>query len=199
MSIRETWVIRHGETEWSRLGRHTGRTDLPLTPAGRLEAEGLRARLAGRRFALVLSSPLARAWETCRLSGLGEAAERCDDLMEWDYGAFEGLTREEILARVPGWNLWDAGAPGGEDAAAVGRRADRVIHQVREAGGEAALFAHGHLLRVLLARWLGLHPEVGGRLTLGTAALGILAVDQGRQVLRAWNLGPGDADGSRLA
>jgi len=199
MSIRETWVLRHGETEWSRLGRHTGRTDLPLTPAGRLEAEGLRARLAGRRFALVLASPLGRAWETCRLAGLGAEAERCDDLMEWDYGAFEGLTREEIMARVPGWNLWDAGAPGGEDAAAVGRRADRVIHQVREAGGEAALFAHGHLLRVLLARWLGLHPEVGGRLTLGTAALGILAVDQGRQVLRAWNLGPGDADGSRLA
>jgi len=197
VSIRETWVMRHGETEWSRLGRHTGRTDLPLTPAGRLEAEGLRARLAGRRFALVLSSPLARAWETCRLAGLGQQAVRCDDLVEWDYGAFEGLTREEILARVPGWNLWDAGAPGGEDAAAVGRRADRVIHQVREAGGDVAIFAHGHLLRVLLARWLGVHPEVGGRLTLGTAALGVLAVDQGRQLLRAWNLGPGDVDGSR--
>ena len=195
MAGRETWALRHGETEWSRLGRHTGRTDLPLTPAGRREAEGLRARLAGRRFALVLSSPLARAWETCRLAGLGEAAERCDDLMEWDYGAYEGLTREEILARAPGWNLWTAGAPGGEDAAAVGARADRVIARVRAASGDVVLFAHGHLLRVLAARWLGLAPAVGGRLALGTAALGILALDEGRQLLRAWNLGPGERGG----
>jgi broad specificity phosphatase PhoE len=184
----EIWVVRHGETEWSRLGRHTGRTDVPLTPAGIDQALALRARLAGHRFALVLSSPLQRAWETCRLSGLVDGARTADDLVEWDYGAYEGRTTAEIRGAVPGWSLWTDGVVGGEAVEEVGRRADRVIEQASAAGGDVALFAHGHLLRVLAARWLGLAPRDGRLFALGTASIGVLGHEHASRVMLRWNV-----------
>ena len=144
-------VVRHGETEWSRSGQHTGRTDIPLTDEGRRQAELIRTALAGFDFALVLVSPLERARQTADLMGLGNAELR-DDLAEWDYGTYEGLTSAQIHELRPGWSLWVDGCPGGEDAAAVGARADRVLAEVRAVDGDVALVAHGHLLRVLAAR-----------------------------------------------
>ncbi len=169
----ELWIIRHGETEWSRTGRHTGRTDLPLAPAGEEQATALRARLAGRRFALVLSSPLRRAWDTCRLAGLGDAARASDDLLEWNYGAYEGRTTADIRSEVAGWNIWTGSVPGGETALA--------------ARGDVALFAHGHVLRVLAACWLGLSPREGRLLALGTGAIGVLGYEDANRVIRRWN------------
>ena len=149
-------LIRHGETEWARDGRHTGRTDISLTELGRLQAMVLGDRLRGRTFVRVMTSPLARAFETCRLAGVAEDAEISDDLMEWDYGAYEGRRTAEIREEVPGWSIWRDGAPKGETAAEVGARADKVIAQALTAAGDTVLFAHGHYLRVLTARWLGL-------------------------------------------
>ncbi len=186
--LPEIWVVRHGETEWSRAGRHTGRTDLPLTAAGVEQASALRARIAGHPFALVLSSPLRRAWDTCRLAGLGDRARRTDDLREWDYGAYEGRTSAEIRAEVPGWSIWTGGVPGGETAEQVGERARRVIDEAAAAGGDVALFAHGHVLRILAACWLDLPPRDGGLFALATASLGVLGHENGARVLRAWNL-----------
>jgi probable phosphoglycerate mutase len=187
MPAPEVVLVRHGETEWSRSGRHTGRTDLPLTDAGRREAKALRRPLAERRFAIVLTSPLTRAVETCRLAGLGAGAERRDDLMEWDYRRYEGRTQAEIRAEAPGWDLWRDGCPGGESAADVGRRADRVLAELRAADGDAAVFAHGHLLRVLAARWLGLSPEAGRIFALGTATLSVLGSEHDARAVQLWN------------
>jgi broad specificity phosphatase PhoE len=180
-------LVRHAETEWSRAGRHTGRTDLPLTDAGRAAARQLAGLLAGERFALVLVSPLRRARETCELSGLGDAAQPRADLMEWDYGDYEGLTTAEIHERRPDWSLWRDGCPGGESASDVGARADRVIAELRAAGAAAAVFSHGHMLRVLGARWIALEPSGGGRLGLATGALCVLGYEHGSAILARWN------------
>ncbi|MGA7105703.1 MAG: histidine phosphatase family protein [Candidatus Deferrimicrobiaceae bacterium] len=184
----DIWIVRHGETDWSRTGRHTGRTDTPLTAAGEREAMALGKRFDGRTFALVLSSPLSRAWETCCIVGYGDVARAEDDLREWDYGVYEGRTTAEIQRETPGWTIWDGEVPGGEMAAEVGRRADRVIRQATEAGGDVALFAHGHILRVLAARWLGLGPTEGRLFALGTSSIGVLGYEREVRVIRAWNL-----------
>jgi broad specificity phosphatase PhoE len=183
----EIVLARHGETEWSRDRRHTGRTDIPLTDDGRRQATVLRDALAGRRFARVVSSPLSRALDTARLAGMGDRAELNGDLVEWDYGEYEGITTAEIRERRPGWYLWRDGCPGGEDAAAVGRRADRVIAAVEGTDGDVALFAHGHVLRVLAARWLGLGPEAGALLKLDTGTLSALGYERETRVVTRWN------------
>jgi broad specificity phosphatase PhoE len=183
----EIVLVRHGETEWSRDRRHTGRTDIPLTEAGRREAEELRDALTEWSFARVLSSPLARALDTCRLAGLGEGAELSDDLVEWDYGEYEGITTAQIRKRRPGWSLWRDGCPGGETAADVGRRADRVIAALDGPDGDVALFAHGHVLRVLAARWLGLGPQAGALLKLDTGTLSALGYERETRVITRWN------------
>jgi broad specificity phosphatase PhoE len=180
-------LVRHGETEWSRTGRHTGRSDVSLTDIGRRQAERLGERLGGERFARVLTSPQGRAVETCALAGFGDAAEPRDDLREWDYGEYEGKTRREVRVERPGWTVWRDGCPGGETAADVGRRADRVIAELRDGGGDAVLFAHGHLLRVLTARWLGLGPESGALFKLDTATLSVLGHERETQVITRWN------------
>lgn len=183
----EIVLARHGETEWSRDGRHTGRTDIPLTEEGRRQALLLRDALREWDFVRVLSSPLERARETRRLAGLGDRAEITEDLLEWDYGEYEGITTAEIRKSRPDWNLWRDGCPGGEDAAAVGARVDRVIAVVEGLDGAVALFAHGHLLRVLAARWLGLGPEAGALLALSTATLSVLGYERETRVVRRWN------------
>ncbi len=183
----EIWLIRHGETEWAATGRHTGRTDIPLTDGGRRQAAALGRHLGGRPFALVLTSPLGRARETCGLAGYGNVAETTDDLLEWDYGDYEGRTSIEIRREVPGWTVFKDGVPHGESASDVGRRADNVIKRAATAGGDVALFAHGHLLRVLGARWLGLPPEGGRLLALGTAAVSVLRYERETRVLIVWN------------
>jgi broad specificity phosphatase PhoE len=181
----EVVLVRHGETEWSRDGRHTGRTDIPLTETGRAQARQLAGALGEWSFGHVLSSPLERALETCRLAGLGDAVEVTDDLMEWDYGEYEGITTPQIRESRPGWYLWRDGCPGGESAADVGRRVDRVIAQLDD--GDVALFAHGHVLRVLAARWIGLGPEGGALLALGTGTLSVLGYERETRVVRRWN------------
>ena len=183
----EIVLARHGETEWSRDGRHTGRTDVPLTEEGVRQALLLRDALAEWTFVKVLSSPMERALETCRLAGLADMAATTDDLLEWDYGDYEGITTAEIRETRPDWYLWRDGCPNGEDAAAVGERADRVIAAIEDAEGPVALFAHGHLLRVLAARWLGLGPEAGALLALSTATLSVLGYDRETRVVRRWN------------
>ena len=180
-------LVRHGPTEWSVVHRHTGNTDLPLTDDGRTAAASLRERLAGYDFATVLCSPLRRARETAELAGLGDRAELDDDLREYDYGAYEGLTTDEIRKSRPGWYLWQDGVPDGETPDDVGARADRVIARATDAGGDVALFAHGHVLRVLGARWIDLPAAYGGRLALGTAAVCELGRERDRHVIRLWN------------
>lgn len=181
------WLARHGETEWSREMRHTGRTDIPLTPLGEQQARALREPLAAVDFARVLSSPLARARETCELAGLGGRAELRDELLEWDYGDYEGITSAEIRERDPDWLLWRDGCPGGESPAAVGARVDSLIAELLGAGGSVAVFAHGHLLRVLTARWIGLEPAGGQRLALSTATLSRLGWEHDYRVIDRWN------------
>ncbi|HVE68034.1 MAG TPA: histidine phosphatase family protein [Solirubrobacteraceae bacterium] len=180
-------LARHGQTEWSLSGQHTGVSDIPLTAAGREQARALAGRLAGRDFALVLSSPLERALETCRLAGLGDRMAVREALREWDYGEYEGLTTKEIQAGRPGWHLFDDGCPGGERAQDVGDRMDPVVAELREAGGDAAVFGHGHCLRVLAARWLGLGARDGARFALSTATLSVLGGEHDRPALWAWN------------
>ena len=155
----ELVLARHGATEWSRNGRHTGRTDLPLLDAGRENAKRLQGPLAQRSFEKVFSSPLTRALETCKLAGLGDRVELTDRLLEWDYGDYEGITTAEIRKDRPGWNLWTDGCPGGESASEVGARTDTLIAELTEIDGDVALFGHGHALRVLATRWIGLPPE----------------------------------------
>ncbi|MEI9938427.1 MAG: histidine phosphatase family protein [Pseudomonadota bacterium] len=182
-------VVRHGETAWSLSGQHTGRTDLPLTERGEDQARRLRSRLLGRVFAKVLTSPLQRAVRTCELSGHGELAEVDEDLLEWNYGAYEGRRSAEILAERPGWDLFRDGCPGGETPAEVGERADRVVSRVRAIGADVLVFSSGHLLRVLAARWLGLAPAGARYFMLGTTGYGLLgyehAPDQG--AIQLWN------------
>jgi broad specificity phosphatase PhoE len=190
----ELVLVRHGETEWSRTGRHTGRTDVPLTARGRAEAESVGVRLAGRRFVRVLTSPASRSTETCRLAGFSDHAETCADLREWDYGAYEGRTTSEIRVERPGWTLWRDGAPGGEAVEQVGERADRVLRMLADVVGEVVVFAHGHFLRVLAARWLGLDPAAGGLLALDPATISVLGHEHEWRVLRRWNEVCGVAD-----
>jgi broad specificity phosphatase PhoE len=181
------FTVRHGETEWSANGRHTSRTDLPLTEAGRARASSLAQRFAGMSFALVLCSPLRRARETCELAGLGAAAVVCDDLHEWDYGDYEGLTTPQIHERDPQWSLWRDGCPGGERPAEVGARADRVLARLRSADGDAIAFAHGHFLRVVGARWIQADAAAGGRLGLSAGAVNVLGYEHDNEVLEHWN------------
>jgi broad specificity phosphatase PhoE len=177
-------LVRHGQTEWSRSGKHTSFTDLPLTEDGRRAARALKLR--DRRFALALTSPLARARETCALAGM--RCEVDEDLVEFNYGEYEGLTTQEIRATRPDWSLWVNGAPGGEMPADVGARVDRVIARCLAAGGDVALFAHGHLLRVLAARWLELPPSSGASFALDTAAVCELGFERENRVVRKWNV-----------
>jgi len=183
----EIWLFRHGETAWSANGQHTGRTDLPLTAAGRRRARAIGQRLSGRPFALVLCSPLLRAVETCRLAGYGDVAELTDDLMEWDYGDDEGLRTVDIQKRRPGWSLWQDGPRGGETVAEVGARVHNVIARATTAGGDVALFAHGHVLRILAACWLGLSPDGGELFALGTASVSVLGYEHDTRVINKWN------------
>jgi broad specificity phosphatase PhoE len=180
------WIVRHGETEWSLAGRHTGRTDLPLTAEGERQASALGPILR-RRFALVLTSPLRRARDTCRLAGFGDVAQAEPDLAEWDYGRYEGKTSREIEESDPSWTIWTGCVPGGETGEEVAARADRVITRATSAAGDVLLFAHGHLLRVLAARWLGLSPSEGRLLGLDPATLGILGHERAARVVRMWN------------
>jgi broad specificity phosphatase PhoE len=183
----EVVLARHGETEWSLSGQHTGRTDVPLTEKGVGHAKALGRRLAGRSFGAVFTSPMSRASETCRLAGFVDDAQVRDELLEWDYGEYEGVTTAEIREQRPDWLLWRDGCPGGETAAEVGARVDRLIAEVRSVDGDAALFAHGHVLRVLAARWAGLPPERGGALYLSTATLSLLGYEREVPVIRLWN------------
>jgi probable phosphoglycerate mutase len=188
---RRVWLVRHGETEWARLGRHTGRTDIPLTELGRQQARALGRRLADHRFALTLTSPLSRAAETAVIAGHGDVAVTDIELMEWDYGALEGRTTAEIRSETPGWTIWRGPWPDGETVDQVGARADRVIARLREDGveGDVLVFAHGHLLRVLAARWVGLPPTSGGLFELGTATLSIVGWDREAPSIELWNEG----------
>jgi probable phosphoglycerate mutase len=183
-------LVRHGETEWSRSGRHTGRTDIPLTDLGRAQAERLGRELRGRTFSRVLSSPLGRAVETCRLAGFGDRVELVDDLREWDYGVYEGRTRVEIAAEIPGWTVWTHPIVHGESLADVGRRADRVIAAALPIGGDVLMFAHGHILRILAARWIEEPPILGSRMELATATVSELGWEQERRVIEGWNATP---------
>jgi len=183
----DLWLIRHGETDWSRSGRHTSRTDLPLTPLGVTQAEALAKALGIRKFSIVLTSPLQRARETARLAGYPGAIVE-PNLHEWDYGEYEGRTTAEIQRERPGWALWNGGVPGGESGAQVAARTDSVIARVQSADGDVALFAHGHVLRVLAARWLGLGPEQGRLLALQTATLSVLGFEHAERVIIRWNL-----------
>ena len=185
----ELYLVRHGETEWSRSGRHTGRSDIPLTEAGEAAARGVAGRLQGPTFAAVWSSPSLRARTTCTLAGFGDGAVIKDDLAEWDYGAYEGITTKQILAERPGWQLFRDGCPQGEDAAQVGARADAVIEQFRQAAETVLVFSSSHFLRVLAARWIGLPPQGGSRFVLDTASLSVLGYehDLTEPVIRKWN------------
>lgn len=187
---QEVWLIRHGATEWSVSGQHTGTTDLPLLPEGEQAARALAQRLTGVDFARVLTSPLQRARRTAELAGLGDRLEVADDLREWDYGEYEGRTTGDIREHRPGWTLWTDGVPAGEAAAGVAARVDRVIDDVRRTDGTVAIFAHGHLLRVFGARWCGWPPEEGRRLALGTAAVSVLGYERETAVIVHWNDGP---------
>lgn len=180
-------LVRHGETEWSRTGRHTGRSEVPLTDAGRRQAERLGERLAGERFVRVLTSPQGRAAETCSLAGFGDAADSRADLREWDYGEYEGRTRRDVRVERPGWTVWRDGCPGGEAADDVAERVDRVVAELRAGAGDVAVFAHGHSLRVLAVRWIGLAPEVGENLPLGTAAISVVGWDREAPAILLWN------------
>ncbi|MGO4133916.1 histidine phosphatase family protein [Rhizobium brockwellii] len=185
----EIYLVRHGETEWSLSGRHTGRSDIPLTANGEAAASKLADRLTGLAFSAVWSSPSERARNTCALAGFGSGAVIKDDLAEWDYGAYEGITTKAILADRPGWQLFRDGCPKGEFAADVGVRADAVIHALRQTAGTILIFSSSHFLRVLAARWLGLPPEDGSRFVLDTASISVLGYehDLTEPVIRRWN------------
>lgn len=186
---RQISLVRHGETEWARSGRHTGRSDIPLTDLGRRQAEALAGRLAGHHFSLVLTSPRSRAAETARLAGFADSVVVEPDLREWDYGAFEGRTTADIRTEIPGWSIWTGPWQGGETVDEVGTRADRVIERCLDPrlDGDVLLFAHGHLLRVLAGRWLRLPPAAGRFFALGTATVGILGWDRENRVIETWN------------
>jgi probable phosphoglycerate mutase len=186
-STQEVYLVRHAETEWSRSGQHTGVTDIPLTENGRAVARRLRPILAKESFALVLTSPLRRARETCELAGFGDRAQIEPDLVEWNYGEYEGLTAKQIREANPGWMIFRDGGPGGETPAQIGARVDRVIARVREAPGDVALFAHGHVFRVLVARWIGIPPAGGQHFLLDTATLSVVGYYVGSPAVKIWN------------
>ena len=188
-SLPVTYAARHGETAWSASGQHTGRTDLPLTERGERDARALGARLNGMSFGLVLVSPLQRATRTCALAGFAGTAAVDPDLVEWNYGEYEGRRTDEIQAQRPGWQLFRDGCPGGEAPNQVAARADRVVGRVRQAAGDVLLFSSGHFLRMLAARWLGLEPAAGRYFLLGTASLSALGYEHDRSepVIRFWN------------
>ena len=190
MTSPELWLLRHGATDWARSGRHTGRTDRPLLPEGEEEARALGPVLARQTFRAVLVSPLQRARQTCELAGLGAQAQVCDDLHEWDYGAYEGLTTAEIRRAVPGWTIWSHPCPQGESQAQVAQRCARVIERALQLAGEegrVALFAHGHILRSLAGCWLGLGPAGGALVVLGTAGISVLGQEREQRALLRWN------------
>ena len=185
---REIWLLRHGATEWSRNGRHTGSSDIPLLPEGEAEARALAPLLAGKHFAQVWVSPLQRARRTCELAGLGGQAQLNENLREWNYGNYEGITTAEIRQTVPGWSVWSHGCPGGEDAAAVSQRCEALIAQLLSVGGDVAVFAHGHLLRSLAGSWIGQGAVGGKHLALGTGSSSVLSFErENREILR-WNV-----------
>ena len=186
--MNELWLIRHGETEWSLSGAPTGASDIPLTAEGRRRAAALGEYLHGRKFALVLSSPLSRARETARIAGYGEVMQIDPDLCEWDYGDYEGRKTADIRNERPDWSLWRDGVPGGEAIEDVAARARRVIARAQEIEGDVALFAHGHLLRILAACWLELEPADGRLFVLGTASVSILGYERQTPVITGWNL-----------
>lgn len=188
-SNKHIWLIRHGETEWSVSGQHTGRTDIPLTELGERRAVAVGRALGGKRFALVLTSPRQRARETARLAGYAAAAVD-DNLQEWDYGAYEGVTTKDIQKTVPGWSIWDGPVPQGESIEQVAARADLMIRRASEIEGEVAFFAHGHILRVLGARWLALAPTAGRLLALDTGSISILGYEHETPVVGQWNFIP---------
>jgi len=181
------WLVRHGETEWARLGRHTGRTNVPLTDVGRRQALAVRSKLEGHQFALVLSSPRSRALDTARLADFGDVVQVDQDLAEWDYGTREGLTTPQIREQLPSWTLWSNGARDGETADQVAARCDRDIARFRAAKGDVLLFGHGHLLRVLAARWLDLGPAEGRHFALATAPVSVLGWERETPVVERWN------------
>ncbi len=183
--MNEIWLIRHGETAWSLSGQHTSRTDLPLTEEGRRRAADMRRMLAGKQFALVLSSPKKRALDTCSLAGY--SAEVTADLCEWDYGEYEGLTTAEIQEASPAWTIWSGAPPGGETVEQVAARADRVIARAAAVEGDVALFGHGHFSRVLAARWIGLAAVEGRLLALSTGSVSMLGHERSTRVIRSWN------------
>lgn len=181
------FIVRHGATEWSVSGQHTSRTDLPLIEAGREQALALADRLAGETFSLVMCSPLLRARETCRLAGFGDVAETCDDLREWDYGEYEGLTTPQIRERAPDWNLWRDGCPGGETPDQIGARVDLVLARFADVEDNGLAFAHGHVLRVLAARWLEMDVAAGARFKLEAGSLGVLGHERETTVIDRWS------------
>jgi len=185
----EIYLVRHGETEWSLSGRHTGRSDIPLTAKGEEAARGVAERLKGLSFAAVWSSPSQRAFDTCKLAGFGERAVKKPDLQEWDYGAYEGVTTKDILSQRPGWQLFRDGCPNGEAAADVGARADAIIAELRAVVDNVLIFSSSHFLRVFAARWVGLPPEGGEHFVLDTASLSVLGYehDLTEPVIRRWN------------
>jgi probable phosphoglycerate mutase len=183
----QVWVVRHGETDWSAAGRHTGTTDLALNAQGRDAANRLGDLLAGERFALVLTSPLARARETCQLAGFGDSAEDEPDLREWDYGEYEGITTAEIRKTRPGWTAFGGGFPGGETLGELATRLDRVVERLREVEGRALVFGHGHALRVFGARWIDADPAVGANLVLATATISVVGWEREAPAILRWN------------
>ena len=187
-SPSRVFLLRHGETERSITRRHTGRTDIPLTEEGRRQAKRLGERLAREQFALVLVSPLKRAQETARLAGFGDDGELEPELMEWDYGAYDGLTAADIRKERPGWTPWEGGFPGGETLDDLTVRADRVLDRIRPVEGDVALFAHGHILRVITARWLGQPAVMGSRYYLATGTLSVLGWERETAVIEQWNV-----------
>jgi len=198
--VTQLWLIRHGETEWSAAGRHTSRTDVPLTEHGREIAAKVGQFLAATKFAAVLRSPMGRARETCEIAGYGSVAVVDDGLREWDYGVYEGRTSKEIQAEIPGWSVWDDPIIGGETVEHVGERADGVIARALAAGSDAvgaqaedvanvALFAHAHILRILAARWVGLEARGGSLFALGTGSVSVLGWERETRVIQRWNRG----------
>jgi broad specificity phosphatase PhoE len=184
---RQLWLARHGETEWSRSGQHTGRTDMSLTETGRTQAVALGERLRGDSFAVVLTSPLSRASDTARLAGFGDVMVVDEDLREWDYGDFEGRKTDEIREQYPDWTIWRGPWPGGESIDQVAARADRILQLVGSVDGDVLIFSHGHLLRVLAARWLRLQPQAGGMFALSTATISLLGWEREAPVIERWN------------
>lgn len=187
----EVVLMRHGQTEWSLNGRHTGHSDLPLTPAGEAEAAAMTPHIVGHEYELVLTSPLIRAWRTCEIVGLGHRATADDDLREWDYGDYEGLTSAEIREHRPDWDLWRDGCPGGESPQQVSERCQHLVNRLTQArethAGDAIVFAHGHILRALAATWCGLPITAGAHLMLSTAAVSSLGFEHDTPAIKFWN------------